>query len=435
MPLLEDRTKELFGYSLSSITPGMYKKVAALCDTPDCGTEFTIYRKNMGPLCLCKACKFKAVPRDNYAKGVEKRKKTNLIKFGQENPPRTAEWEANRQAALRDKYGGNSSLSDPTILAKVSKTNQERYGVPWAVAIRSPGKPAVHNGVSTGAAENEICTFVKSIAVDVEQHYKLPGKNLEIDCFVPSLKVGIEYCGLYYHSVRTEEQNPAIHAKHRIKHDAAANQGIRLITLFEDEWLQRRNQTKAALKEILEAPTHVIGGVLCTTREIDIDDADRFVEAYALRTENTSPTRALGIFILDDLLGVVTLTNDPEDARVVEVRGPYFKNDVHVENGTGLLLEAIKIYSRLNGITTLLARTDNRWTSGKDYETAGFRCEHETLFDYANVDFSLPARKRNRQDKTIVQGYSTTSSKGSWKYKQGIWRVWDCGNKHWRMNL
>ena len=112
MPLLEDRTKELFGYSLSSVTTGMHKKVAALCDTPDCGTEFTIYRKNMGPLCLCKACKFKAVPRDNYAKGVEKRKKTNLVKFGQEEPPRTAEWEANRLAAMRCGRGSRVGRSE-----------------------------------------------------------------------------------------------------------------------------------------------------------------------------------------------------------------------------------------------------------------------------------------------------------------------------------
>lgn len=67
-------------------------------------------------------------------------------------------------------------------------------------------------------------------------------KPLELDIYIPELKLGLEYNGLYWHCV--ERGFPK--DKHRLKSIACKNQGIRLIHIYEfedlDEQIQKINQ-------------------------------------------------------------------------------------------------------------------------------------------------------------------------------------------------
>lgn len=53
-------------------------------------------------------------------------------------------------------------------------------------------------GTQTSLPEQSIYYYVKMYFPDAENRYKLDGKK-EIDVFIPSLKIGIEYDGVYYH--------------------------------------------------------------------------------------------------------------------------------------------------------------------------------------------------------------------------------------------
>lgn len=55
---------------------------------------------------------------------------------------------------------------------------------------------------------------------------------LELDAYFPDRQLAIEYCGLYWHSTaRGKDKN-----YHRNKLEMCTKHGIRLITVFEDEW-------------------------------------------------------------------------------------------------------------------------------------------------------------------------------------------------------
>ena len=70
----------------------------------------------------------------------------------------------------------------------------------------------------------EINRNVKSVLKDES------GKYYEIDIYIPELKIGIEYNGLYWHS---ELQKPKEY--HFNKSKIADSLGIRLINIYEDE--------------------------------------------------------------------------------------------------------------------------------------------------------------------------------------------------------
>jgi len=252
MPLLAERTLELFGYPLSAVTPGMDKYVAVQCE--DCAIEYTIRRKNLKPEMLCKPCKYKTIPRENYAKGVKQRKATCVEKYGVESKPFEGSAKIKRRATNITKYGGPAPQSNKEIQAKTRETCLNKYGIAYVVAapetrvkivqayVNHFGVP--HNfldpgiqrkrvatlqeryGVTNpshspelrakaaqttidrfgtlnhqnyGKAEETVAKFVESLGITVTRQYRIPGSAKSIDIYIEDKKIGIEYCGLHWH--------------------------------------------------------------------------------------------------------------------------------------------------------------------------------------------------------------------------------------------
>jgi hypothetical protein len=59
----------------------------------------------------------------------------------------------------------------------------------------------------------------------------------EIDIYLPELKIGIEYNGLFYHS----ESRGKHKTYHLDKTKLAESKGVKLIHIFEDEWLYKQD--------------------------------------------------------------------------------------------------------------------------------------------------------------------------------------------------
>jgi len=109
-----------------------------------------------------------------------------------------------------------------------------------------------HNPFNVGfhfsKAENEIIDFIKKLGFDVVPRANFKGKSkFEIDIFIPSLKIGIEYNGIYYHSSKFKNKD-----FHFNKRESCKNHGIRLITLWENDWTQRPEVIKRYLIKTLK---------------------------------------------------------------------------------------------------------------------------------------------------------------------------------------
>ncbi len=103
------------------------------------------------------------------------------------------------------------------------------YGHEWRSSIdkriQAKGCPVCQSELKTSFGEKAISYYVSKI-VDVKENYKIPGtKRLEIDIFVESLKIGIEYDGSYWHKDVNRDCK---------KNEICASFGIKLIRLREN---------------------------------------------------------------------------------------------------------------------------------------------------------------------------------------------------------
>ena len=102
--------------------------------------------------------------------------------------------------------------------------------------------------------ENEINNYLKSIIPNTEivqnerQIIKNPNtkNSLELDFYIPEKKIAIEFNGLYWHSDKKINKN-----YHLMKTNLCKEKGIRLIHIFEDEWIHENEEIKLKLKNIL----------------------------------------------------------------------------------------------------------------------------------------------------------------------------------------
>ena len=111
--------------------------------------------------------------------------------------------------------------------------------------------------------EQELSSFISSLGVDIAKHFKLPG-SLEIDIYVPSLNLGFEFNGSYWHSIQNGHGN-GYHLKKTL---AAEKEGIHLVHVWEDEWKTKKEEVKEKIRKTVE-------GVFPSFSEEDVVKLDR----------------------------------------------------------------------------------------------------------------------------------------------------------------
>jgi hypothetical protein len=108
------------------------------------------------------------------------------------------------------------------------------------------------NATGPSIAQIEIFDYVKTLTEDAilsdRDTIVNPSTNsaLELDVYVPSKKLGIEFNGLLHHSDYFERNR----GRHYQKLVACRNAGVRLLAIFEDEWANpsKRELIKAMIR-------------------------------------------------------------------------------------------------------------------------------------------------------------------------------------------
>lgn len=95
----------------------------------------------------------------------------------------------------------------------------------------------------SSAGEEELAKYIISLGFDIIQRSRKIIYPLEIDIYIPSLSVALEYNGVYHH--REDED------RHSNKREKCEKVGVRLIQIFEDDWKYKQNIVKSKIKHIL----------------------------------------------------------------------------------------------------------------------------------------------------------------------------------------
>lgn len=168
-------------------------------------------------------------------------------------------------------------------------------------------------------AEKEIAAMFK----DAIMHDRTILTGRELDIYIPSKRIAIEFNGTYWHSTECKDKN-----YHQQKTIACAKLGVRLIHIFEYEWLDDVQKEKiiTLLGKINNSNTDVIYARNCIVKEIDIQEVKDFANKYHMQN-HTNASIYLGIYYNNQLDGIMTFGTPRYDKKYqYEIIRLCFKN-------------------------------------------------------------------------------------------------------------
>jgi very-short-patch-repair endonuclease len=282
-----------------------------------------------------------------------------------------------------------------------------------------------HCSNQTSIKEREIIDFITSLVgeddITIKDRSVLDGK--EIDILIPSLKIGIEYNGNWWHSEgKGKDRN-----YHVSKTNLAESKGYRLIQIFEDEYMEKKDIVLEKIRHILgkDGEKIKIGARKCSIIEIEKDTAKLFLDKWHI--QGFAPaTVYYGAFYNGTLVGVMTFLKDKEG----------FWNLNRYSTDTlysipGLASKLFKNFLRHNNVVQVKSFLDRRWgKSGNSvYEKMGFALDSIEAPDYRYLVSGKRVHKFNFRKQTLNKKYGLpmTMTETEMVKELGIPRVWDCG--------
>jgi len=285
--------------------------------------------------------------------------------------------------------------------------------------------------------ETEILEFIASRGLEAIHGYRMQN-NKEIDIYLPSLRLGIEYDGLYYHS-SAFNKDKNYHLKKTLD---AAKEGIRVIHIFEDEWVYSRSKVESILsmnlkiysgQKIFARNTSVVG--------VPWSEAKAFLEEFHLQGAGAAAT-CVGLISQGQVVAVMGFRNTGIPCEVELIR---FVSRGQIVGGFSKLLRAYLKDQESKGtaLSRVVSFSDTRWSLGDVYEKNGFQVEYEIPPDYMYTRGMRRFHKRGFQhqylkakfDKGELPFYDPEETELVNCEKNHYYQIWDCGKKKWVLDL
>ena len=296
-----------------------------------------------------------------------------------------------------------------------------KHGEFWMKAdnhLYGQGCPHCANIISK--SENEIYNFCCDIfgKNKVKQRARdILSDNKELDIFIPSKNIAIEFDGLRWHC----EKFICDKNYHLRKTQECENLGIRLIHIFEDEWLQHKEIVKSMLKDIFGVTKHKILAKKCIINIVSPKEAKVFLDENNLQGRCNSNCH-YGLYYDEKLVQLISFRRRKNCYEVIRLCN---KLDSTVIGGTNKLLK--KFISDINP-QEIIVHIDKRWLSVDLYENLGFvhMCDNNPNYFYTHNQ-KRENRFKYRKSELIKQGFDKEKTEHEIMLERGIYRIYDCG--------
>ena len=249
---------------------------------------------------------------------------------------------------------------------------------------------------STSKEEKEIIDFIKAnYSGTVKENDRETLFFLELDIYLPELKLAVEFDGFYWHS--EEKKGTNYHLK---KTEACEEKGIKLIHIFEDEWTLKKEITKAKiLKEInLKNEIEDFEVIEITDNSFEKENSLVFFkEETNFNIAAIKETKAIAVLSIFESKKQMVFTEH---------------RDFKVKNAITKLIEfAIKKNKQTKEFELVV---DRRWSNKIEIEKEGLMFSHST-----DPNFFYFEKQKRIQEKT----------------EKNEQRVFDCGNHIFKYTL
>lgn len=260
------------------------------------------------------------------------------------------------------------------------------------------------------------------------KNYRQLIKPLEVDFYIPDLKLAFELNGNYWHSEKLKDKNYHIN-----KTKLCQEKGVKLIHIFEDELKLKYEITKSRIENLLGVSKHKIYARQCSIQELSISDKKDFLNKNHLDGDTISKYN-IGLFYNDTLVSVATF-GKRKISKKQEFELLRFANkiDYSIIGGFSKLLNYfIEHYN----FDELITYADIRWSGCDEKNTVYFKNGFEYLstskpnyFYLKNNDFINRLNRCNfMKHKLVEMGYDKNKTESQIMFENGYTKIWDCGS-------
>lgn len=296
------------------------------------------------------------------------------------------------------------------------------------------------NKISTG--ETEVLGFVRTMYPSAIQSKRFdPELKRELDVYIPELNLGIEYNGLYFHreiDLELDKHKGRMASSFSLlnKTQVFSNIGIRVIHIFEDEWLDKRGAVENRLRSILGFNSRIYARK-CSIRNLTDPEVKVFEETHHLQGHPIGSICNLGLFLDEKLVASMTFSKlRYESTAENEYELLRFCSKGTVVGGfTKLLSKFIRDFSPKK----VISYSDRRWSIGEVYQHNGFITSKPSNPGYfwckGQKRYSRVTFQRHKLEGIFNEKFPTEMSESEIMYSKGYSKVLDCGQDRWELVL
>lgn len=278
---------------------------------------------------------------------------------------------------------------------------------------------------ASSKAEDELAEYVESIlpvGSHIVRNQRTIVKPLELDIYLPEKSIAIEFNGIYWHSDRFGK-GPE---DHYLKWKQCQDKGVQLITVWEDDWRNKKSiiQTMLAHKlGVSSLPT--IGARRCQVQKLGKQEIEVFMNENHIQGF-VPGSYYVGLVAKEtkNIVAAMILRKEREGELILS----RYATSCRVPGGQSKLLAWID-----NNVdyTTMVTFADHEVSNGLLYESTGWTKDKELPPDYKYVYAGRRVHKFNfrikrfREDNSLI--YEEGKTESELALMNSIPRVWDSG--------
>jgi hypothetical protein len=436
-----------------------------LCKHPDCNNETKYHNSTLG---YYDYCSIQCISGDPRIKEIKEKK--SYEKFGTKAPGMNNEIKQKTIKTNNERYGGNSPLNNKEIVEKSLKSfretkinkNLDKYKAYKNISLVEVDYDNhvfkfycnkghefdidMYSFRNRKKIDTEICTICNPINSFTNSGQELQlreyiqkfydkeilynDRNVigkEIDIYLPDLKLGFEFNGVYWHNELYKSNN-----FHLEKTELSEKFNIKLIHVYQDDWIYKQDIVKSRILNLLGKTSNKIYGRKCIIKEINDNKIVRdFLDKNHLQGFIGGQIK-LGLFYNNELMSLMTFGRQRKSMGTKSKEDSYemlrFCNKLNT-SVIGAASKLFKYFVDIYNPVEIVSYADRSWSQGELYKQLGFDLVHKTKPNYYYIiDGIRKYRFLFRKDLLIKQGYDPNKTEREIMLERKIYRIYDSGS-------
>lgn len=257
----------------------------------------------------------------------------------------------------------------------------------------------------------------------------------ELDFYIPKHKIAIECNGSYFHRYPAKPKD-----YHYKKYLQCREKGIRLLSIFDVDWRNRRKKIEQLIENIFIPKTKIYARK-CTIVKLSYKEVKEFTDLYHLQGSSHYQSINYGLYFQGELMSLISFSKSrySKDKEEFEIIRYVVKQGYTVIGGFQKLL---KYHIYLSNSKNIVTFSDNDFFTGGIYSKAGFKLVSNSL-SYYWTDYKgyLFVPREKAQLKYLKQKYPklyeeslTHANKEDFIMESLKYiKVYRCGNFKWHL--